>query len=225
MPRVRLTLLNTIDCQEMGALERLSPEIICDIGLYLDGPSLYRLSLSNIYLHAVLERFLRLRRIIWASRIGDEARLRLLLANGLCFRHSFLWTSKTALVYAIIGGHQSNIELLIDQGFDPNEASEDGETPLFAAARMDNVRTAGILLAQGANTAVPAAGISRQHIGLHSLSMRGEGGRKMATELLRAGTPIDACNVTDETAVEVAGRSGNIGLVEFLFSQGADIRH
>ena len=57
----------------------------------------------------------------------------------------------TAISFAASAGHAACIELLLDQGFDPNSATAQGVTPLCAAAACGQVTTVEALLKRGAS--------------------------------------------------------------------------
>ena len=57
----------------------------------------------------------------------------------------------TALMIAAAEGDDTEVEKLIDQGSDVNEAGRSGETALMLAAKNDKRSTVRLLLAKGAN--------------------------------------------------------------------------
>lgn len=114
--------------------------------------------------------------ILKAARMGDTARVKMLLEQDLRLlkaRDSF---GNTALVAAAIFGHNEIVELLLDSGVRPDiyesaamgktervaelldenprlldSFSLEGFTPLMLAAHYDQIRTVELLLSQGAD--------------------------------------------------------------------------
>jgi len=92
--------------------------------------------------------------IIRASKKGDVAAVRALLAEDpslVTFRDA---EQSTALHYAIWKGHRELVELLLESGADINAHNANdhwGTTPLHAAAHSNNVALVKLLAEKGAD--------------------------------------------------------------------------
>jgi len=74
-----------------------------------------------------------------AIKEGNKTTVKLLLDSGAvcacgCGADPNDADGETPLMIAAAEGHEQIVKLLLDSGADPNDANEDGETPLMAAA-------------------------------------------------------------------------------------------
>jgi ankyrin repeat protein len=80
--------------------------------------------------------------IHYAARDGHTEAVKLLLDSGVDVNLLTAGDRSTPLVVAVINGNFDMARLFIERGADPNAASEDGVTPLFAAINTQwNLRT------------------------------------------------------------------------------------
>ncbi|MBL9114908.1 MAG: L,D-transpeptidase family protein [Verrucomicrobiaceae bacterium] len=75
------------------------------------------------------------------------------------FLSRHLWISEHSAVYqSVLLGDNELLEALLRNGFDPNESTASGDTPLCAAVRTGNVTATDQLLWYGANASQPGRG-------------------------------------------------------------------
>lgn len=92
--------------------------------------------------------------LIRASKKGDVAAVRALLAADPSLVHFRDAEESTALHYAVWKGHRELVELLLDNGADVNAHNANdhwGTTPLHAAAHSNNSTLVKLLVERGAD--------------------------------------------------------------------------
>ncbi|MDI1483308.1 ankyrin repeat domain-containing protein [Polyangium sp. y55x31] len=157
-----------------------------------------------------------------ASR-GDEARVTDALARGANVDATRVYTTSvdrevlegttSALMLAIMNGHDCVAELLIDRGADPDQADElTRRTPLVEAAARGEISVVEALIDAGAsldtrdemaNENAVTAAVKAGHAGV-------------ARQLVEAGAPIEP------RAFEEATRRGRLDLAEYFVERGLD---
>lgn len=121
---------------------------------------------------------------------------------------------------AVALGEQARLQELLDADAALLEApSPDGFRLLHYAAFFGNQAAVPILLARGAQVAVPAANPMKVHP-LHSAAAIQS--LPICRELLEAGADADAQQEGGFTALMAAAMRGNLELVELLLAHGAD---
>ena len=88
------------------------------------------------------------------ARAGETQLLRDLLAAGAPDLDAADGTGRTALMYAVEGGHDEIVEMLLAAGASPDRQSQSGETAFHLAARHGRTASARLLLRAGADFAL-----------------------------------------------------------------------
>jgi uncharacterized protein len=89
--------------------------------------------------------------LMTASRTGNLDVVQRLLAHGANVNAKESWRGQTALMWAVDQKHPQVVQALIDRGADVHARSSNGFTPLLFAARVDDIDSARVLLAAGAD--------------------------------------------------------------------------
>jgi ankyrin repeat protein len=188
-----------------------------------------------------------------AARYGHEAVVKLLLENGNVVVDSkstgeyepdwapILWvadsdetvgksndtgnnlTGRTPLSWAVEGGHDGVVKLLLGKGADLNSKDKDGLTPLFWAARNGHDATVKTLLATPGVEADPTA-TGGKRVGRTPLSWAAERGHEQVVKLLlRQGARADSCATgmydAGRTPLSYAAEQGEEAVVKLLLEQ------
>ncbi|MDC0744904.1 ankyrin repeat domain-containing protein [Polyangium mundeleinium] len=157
-----------------------------------------------------------------ASR-GDEARVKDALARGANVDATRRYTTSvdrevlegtaSALMLAIMNGHDCVAELLIERGADPDAADElTGRTPLVEAAARGEISVVEALIDGGAS--LDARDAMANQNAVTAAVMGGHAG--IARQLVEAGAPIEP------RAFEEATRRGRLELAAFFVERGLD---
>ena len=180
-------------------------------------------------------------RLVWgAARLGDQATLRYLLANGGGSSWTppedyddgwGRWAGKCCLWVASRNGHEGAVKELLESGVDVDrvQGGEDDEvnfgfTPLCIAAEKGHEGVMEQLLKAGADVNKTSENV----MGASPLCIAAENGREGMVELLlKAGADVNnkAPANDDEglTPLLLSARSGHEGVVERLLKAGADV--
>jgi len=89
--------------------------------------------------------------IVFAAKCGSLDVCRVLIESGASVDKEIEPRSRTALVYAILEGHNEVAEFLIKAGADIEREDSTGDTPIIWAVRRNRVRLVSLLLDRGAN--------------------------------------------------------------------------
>ena len=117
---------------------------------------------------------------------------------------------------AVEEGDQDLVKQLLDEGADPNEATNDGRTPLGAAAEQGKMKIVNYLLDSGALVDKGDAD------GKTPLSWAaGHGHLEVVLVLFEMGADINKIDDIGRTALYLAARFGQEGVVGHLVAQGA----
>ena len=121
-----------------------------------------------------------------------------------------------AIATAALGGQDTMIRLLVDQGLDLNHEGVLG-TPLRAASVMGHGSTVRLLLGLGANLHVPGS------LGepLQAAAMRGH--ESITKTLLHHGADVNSNSGLYGTALQAAAHRGHQKVAEILLDAGADV--
>ncbi len=105
-----------------------------------------------------------------------------------------------------------------------NRATSDNGTPLFSAARKDQLRVAAFLLDHGADINAPAGTHGKIWDIWTPLEAAADSGHKAMTELLlRHGADVNTKDVLDGTALHQAALHGFQSVIEVLLAGHADV--
>lgn len=126
--------------------------------------------------------------------------------------------SESPLVTAARKMDRAAIRAQLKQKGDINAAQADGTTALHWAANLDDMETAEMLIAAGAN--VKAA----NRYGVTPLSLAATNGNAaMIALLLKAGADVNTALPGGETVLMTAARTGKVEAVKTLLKAGADV--
>ena len=143
-----------------------------------------------------------------------SAHLALLLCCGSAL--AAFAAERGALVAAVKSG-RSDVQALLAERADPNEAEADGTTALHWAAHRGDLAAAQALLAAGA--VVDAA----NRYGVRPLYLAAENGNAaIVRALLAAGANPNGVFAEGETALMTAARTGDVATIDALAAAGAD---
>jgi len=144
-------------------------------------------------------------------------RLTLCLA-AIFFSTAYAAENVNPLIQAAQSGNVAAIKLALQKHADPNTAEPDGTTALHWAVRVDDLETAGLLIAAGANANAP------NKYGVTPLSLAcTNGSPRMIEKLLAAGADAKVALPEGETPLMTASRTGNLESVQLLLKQGVDV--
>jgi hypothetical protein len=145
--------------------------------------------------------------LMWAAAAGQLAAVRDLIDGGAAVDHRAA-DRTTALMLASANGYLEVVRALILRGADVN-AAKDGVTARRLAVERGHADVAALLE-------------QAEALGGRLLRAAVEGHDAAVRQLLASGAPV---NVTDErgaTALMIAARNGDLGVLQALLSKGAD---
>ena len=126
--------------------------------------------------------------------------------------------AELTLVDAVKQGHTSTVRDLLEQRVDVNTTEGDGATALHWAVRTNQLETAELLIAAGANVA------AENVYGVSPLSLACvNGNAAMIEALLDAGADVNTRSPEGETALMTAARTGTTAAVRVLLARGAEV--
>jgi ankyrin repeat protein len=178
--------------------------------------------------------------VLDSAKLGDLTRTRDLLSRGAAVntadRRGF-----TLLMWASAGGHAEMVRLLLDAGAVPDRRAADGTTALMLASANGFTEIVRLLLSRGVNVAAVKSGISahqlaiaRGHsavatllaqadgLGTRLIQAATDGHDALVRQLITLGAPVNVTDARGATALMIAARNGDLGILQFLLSRGAD---
>ena len=178
--------------------------------------------------------------LINAAKLGDLARARELAAGGAAVDAAD-WRGYTPLMWAAAAGHLELVQFLIERGAKAEGRARDGTTALMLAAGNGSAAIVKLLLSRGANPAAARAGLtarqlavtrgypevaslleSAEALGAEMLKAASEGQATTLRQLLAGGAPASITNADGLSALMFAARNGDLGMLQYLLSRGAD---
>ena len=178
--------------------------------------------------------------LIASAKIGEVLSVRELLSRGAAVdivdRRGL-----TPLMWAAAAGNLEVVRHLLDGGAGVNRRGNDGSTALMLASangfteivRALVLKGADVTAARGAITARQLA-IERGHADVAMLLEEAEGlGRRLlqgaaeghdmvVRQMLSSGAPVNMSNERGATALMIASRNGELGMLQALLARGAD---
>jgi ankyrin repeat protein len=153
----------------------------------------------------------------WASRIGFETLVKLLLAGDSTLLDSVAIGVYTPLQIAAKEGNLGVIEVLLEAGADI-DAVKWSDTPLYLATSEGHKKAVALLLDKGAD-ANARGGYNSNAIQEASY----QGNREIVDLLIEKGADVNAIAVEGNTALQKASYKGHKEIVELLIDRGADV--
>lgn len=148
-----------------------------------------------------------------ACQNGKLESVKTLLKLGADPNHIAKVGLSSPLIDAMSTGNIEIIELLLKKGVTVNQVDEQGESALTWSIDNNNPKIVEMLLANGAD----AKHVTKnQETALTLLANMPAGNVEIAKMLLLQGAPLNAKNNKGETALDIAIKSKNSSLVEFL---------
>jgi ankyrin repeat protein len=179
--------------------------------------------------------------LIEAAKTGDLARARELLTKGAAADASDR-RGLTPLIWASASGHLELVRQLLESGASVDRPATDGTTALMLASANGFTEIVRTLLARGANVAATRGSgadarqlaLGRGHadvaalleqartLGNRLLQAATEGHDMVVRQLLASGAPVNMTDDRGTTALMIAARNGDLGMLQALLSRGAD---
>ena len=110
------------------------------------------------------------------------------------------------------------LEQLLQQPRNPNEANNDGKTPLFHAAEQGHVQVMELLLEAGAKTDEPE--VARGQTPMFTAAQKGH--LAAVRFLAEVGATKDRADRNGATPLSIAAKTGYLDIVRFLVENTAD---
>ena len=175
-----------------------------------------------------------------AARMADLRRARELVAAGAAVdapdRRGY-----TPLMWAAATGNAEITKYLLDSGALVQSRAADGTTALFLAAANGAAETVRLLLSRGANPLVAREGQTPRQaatargyadvvsvleaaegLGAQLVQAVSDGQAVSARQLVARGAPVNIVDGSGVTPLMYAARNGDLGMMTFLLSRGAD---
>jgi hypothetical protein len=178
--------------------------------------------------------------LLESAKLGQLARVKELIAAGApadtTDRRGF-----TPLMWAAAGGQAEMVRLLLEGGAAADRRASDGTSALMLAAANGFTEVVRALIARGANVAAARGGVTAQQLatarghaataallaqaeglGARLVIAANEGHDAAVRQLLTLGAPANFTDERGATALMMAARNGDLGIVQFLLLRGAD---
>lgn len=161
-----------------------------------------------------------------AATFGQREAVALLLAHGAAV-DSRDAARRTPLMRATVYGHADVAATLLAAGADPRARQAEGWTPLHYAAAALHPEVVAMLVMHGAGDGIQQRNAAMRTplllaVGSDELGRSPAVRARTVTLLLQAGASVDAADQHGMTALMVAARSGDAGVVGLLLDAGAN---
>ncbi len=178
--------------------------------------------------------------LLESAKLGDLPAVRALLARRAPVDAADR-RGLTPLMWAAAGGHTEIVRQLLDGGAVVDRRAADGTTALMTASVNGFTEIVRALVLKGADVAATRGGMTARQLaaarghaatamvleqaealGRRLLQAATEGNDTLVRQVLALGAPA---NITDErgvTALMLAARNGDLGMMQSLLSRGAD---
>jgi hypothetical protein len=175
-----------------------------------------------------------------AAKLAELARARELVGRGAAVNTAD-WRGYTPLMWASASGHVETARYFLENGARVEGRAKDGTTALMVASANGSLDMVRLLLSRGANVSASRAGMtarqlaaSRGHaevaalleqaeaLGARLLQAAGDGHEVLVRQLLALGAPFNVTTAQGVTPLMLSARNGQLGMLQFLLSRGAD---
>lgn len=178
--------------------------------------------------------------LLESARLGQLARAKELLSKGAevntADRRGF-----TPLMWASASGNMELVRQLLESGAALDRRANDGTTALMLASANGFTEIVRALLVRGADATAARGGVTarqlaigRAHteiatlleraegLGVRLLQAATEGHDMLVRQLLVLGAPVNVTDGRGATALMIAARNGDLGILQALVTRGAD---
>src|SRR5687767_8801544 len=161
--------------------------------------------------------------LLESAKIGDAAAVRDLLARRTVVDAADR-RGLTPLMWAAAGGNAEVVRLLLDGGAAVDRRAGDGSTALMLAAANGFTDIVRALVLKGADVTAAKGGITARQLALgrRLLQAATEGHDMVVRQVLAMGAPVNVSDERGTTALMIAARNGDLGMMQALLSRGAD---
>jgi hypothetical protein len=178
--------------------------------------------------------------LLESAKLGDLPTVRALLARGAAVDAADR-RGLTPLMWAAAGGNTEVVRLLLDAGAPIDRRAGDGSTALILAASNGFTEIVRALVLKGADVTAASGGktarqlaVERGHaqtatlleqaeaLGRRLLQAATEGHDMVVRQVLAMGAPVNVSDERGTTALMIAARNGDLGMIQALLSRGAD---
>ena len=180
------------------------------------------------------------RELLESARAGDLARVRDLLSRGAAVDAADR-RGMTPLMWAAASGNVDIVRQLLDGGATVDRRAADGSTALMLASINGFTDIVRALVLKGADVTAARNGLrarqmalDRGHaevvtlldqaeaLGRRLLQAASEGHDMVVRQVLALGAPVNMADDRGATALMIAARNGDLGILQALLSRGAD---
>jgi hypothetical protein len=147
----------------------------------------------------------------------------------------------TPLMWAAASGNTDVVRLLVDSGAAVDRRASDGSTALMIASANGFVEVVRALVLKGADVTAARGGVKARQLaverghadfamlldqaealGRRLLQAANEGHDMVVRQVLAMGAPVNMPDEKGATALMIAARNGDLGMLQALLSRGAD---
>jgi ankyrin repeat protein len=178
--------------------------------------------------------------LLESVKLGDLPRVRDLLSRGAAV-DTVDRRGLTPLMWAAASGNTEIVKQLLEGGASVDRRSSDGSTALMLAAANGFTEIVRALVLRGADVSAARGGVrarqlalDRGHadvvalleqaeaLGRRLLQAATEGHDTVVRQVLALGAPVNMADERGATALMIAARNGDLGILQALLSRGAD---
>jgi uncharacterized protein len=178
--------------------------------------------------------------LLASAKLGDVARARELLSRRAAVNTSDR-RGLTPLIWASAVGNVELVRLFLESGAAVNQRGSDGMTALMLASANGFMEVVRALLLRGADVTAATSGLTARQLALERghgeivklleqaeilgarlLQAATEGHDTAVRQLLTLGAPANMTDTRGATALMIAARNGDLGMLQVLLSRGAD---
>ena len=162
------------------------------------------------------DRFHGVTPLMFASRIGEEVIVKLLVEKGARLNDTDS-LGNTALIEAAKMGYLDIVRFMLQQGANPNAKTNENWTALMFASHEGHVKVLEALLKYGANSD------SQNKFGMSPVMYASQNGHiEILKKLINRDANVNLTSLNGSTALMWAIRSGHEKIAELLMESGAN---